>query len=79
MSPPATSPLKVGDPIEPLLKATEAGEILRQRPSTIYSWAESGRLPCIRIPSGKRKFLVRFERSALIDFLKRHRVGGNGK
>ena len=46
-----------------LLTAKELAEILRVRPSTIFSAAAAGRIPCIRIWTGQRRALIRFRRS----------------
>jgi excisionase family DNA binding protein len=46
---------------EPLLDASDAARLLRVRPSTIYEWVRTGKLPCLRL--GPRA--IRFTRSML--------------
>jgi excisionase family DNA binding protein len=53
---------------EQLLTAKEVAGLLRVAPSTIYSAAARGDLPCLRPWRGRRKSLLRF-RSADIEAL----------
>jgi len=61
------------EPIDQLLTAKEVAAILRVQPSTVFAAAATGRLPALRIWSGRRKSLLRFRR-ADIDAL----IAGNG-
>lgn len=40
---------------ESLLTVSEVAAWLRLRPSTVYSWAASGRIPCVRL-GGRLRF-----------------------
>jgi helix-turn-helix protein len=46
-----------------LLTAQEVAAILRVQPSTVFAAAATGRLPVLRIWSGRRKSLLRFRRA----------------
>jgi hypothetical protein len=58
------------DGMDELLTAKEVAAILRVQPSTVFAAAATGRLPVLRIWTGRRKSLLRFRRkdiSALLD------------
>ncbi|GFO81566.1 MAG: hypothetical protein A49_11930 [Methyloceanibacter sp.] len=44
-------------PAHSILTVPEVADWLRVRPSTIYTWAASGKLPCLRI-GGRIRFLL---------------------
>lgn len=46
--------------MEKLLTADQVAEILNCSPKTVYSWAELGRIPSIKIGMG-RKAILRFD------------------
>ncbi len=43
-----------------LLTAGEVAKLLNLKPSTIYDAALRGRLPCVRLWTGRRRAVVRF-------------------
>ena len=47
----------------PLLTAKEVADLLRVKPTTVYEAAGQGRIPCVRLWTGRRKALVRFRRA----------------
>lgn len=53
-----------------LLTVPELAEWLRLRPSTIYSWAAAGRIPCVRI--GGR---IRFSRGEILRWIEARKEG----
>jgi excisionase family DNA binding protein len=61
---------------QPLLTAEETADRLNVSTKFIYSLANSGALPCIRL--GKTKG-IRFEASAVEDFLRQRTKGVNNK
>ena len=54
---------------EHLWKPGEVAEFLSVQTSTVYHWAQIGYILCIRLGTGKKKPLVRFRESAIIDWL----------
>jgi excisionase family DNA binding protein len=52
-----------------LLTAEQVAEIICCSPKTIYSWAELGHIPCIKIGKG-RKSLLRFDSGEIQAWLK---------
>ena len=40
----------------PLLTRAEAARVLGVHPSTVTRWAAAGLLPCVRTPSGERRY-----------------------
>jgi excisionase family DNA binding protein len=54
--------------IPQLLTVVEVAAMLRLCPSTVYAWAASGRLPCIRIGTA-----VRFDRGDVLRWLRHQR------
>ena len=55
---------------EEILTVREVAHWLKLRPSTIYAWAASGKLPCLRL--GSR---IRFTRSDLLRWLEARKEG----
>jgi len=47
---------------EELLTAREVADLLRVKPVTVYSAADRGLIPCVRLWTGRRRSLVRFRR-----------------
>jgi len=43
----------------PLLTRAEAAQVLGVHPSTVTRWAAAGLLPCVRTPSGERRYRSR--------------------
>jgi excisionase family DNA binding protein len=60
--------MEAGDDVEPLLTVPEVAAWLRVRPSTVYTWVESGRLTCIRL-SGR----IRFVRNDILRWIEARR------
>jgi excisionase family DNA binding protein len=54
-----------------LIKPEEAAELLKVKLPTVYKWVDDGILPVVRI--GKT---VRFDKEALIDWLKKGGTSG---
>ena len=50
---------------DPLLTPQQVAELLSVRPVTVYAAAADGRLPAVRVWSGKKKSLLRFRRSEI--------------
>lgn len=48
-----------------LLTSEQVAELLALKPQTVRDAAWRGKLPCIRLWAGKKKTLLRFERSAI--------------
>jgi excisionase family DNA binding protein len=48
-----------------LLTVKEVAEIIKAKPSTIYSWAEQGVIPCLKING-----LLRFDEDKIISWLR---------
>jgi hypothetical protein len=66
--------MHAGDPID-LMTAEEAAEFLgKWQPSTMYAAAREGRLPCVRLWTGRRKSALRFSRKALLRHIEEHSV-----
>jgi excisionase family DNA binding protein len=59
---------------EKLQSVADAAEFLGAAPSTVYGWAESGLIPCIRWPVGRRKMALRFSRADLEAFVKKNTI-----
>lgn len=47
---------------EELMVAEEVGAALRLRPATVYQAAADGRIPCVRLWTGRRRAVIRFRR-----------------
>ena len=71
-----TSPATNSTVVEPLLRVEDIAELLNVQPSTVYEWVRMDYIPHIRIGVGKKKPLVRFERSAIIRWLEERRREG---
>lgn len=55
---------------EPLITAAEVAKILGLKsPATVLKWAREGKIPCIRMGTGKGAY-VRFRGSALDDWMR---------
>ncbi len=59
---------------EALLTAEQVAELLSLRPQTVRDAAWRGRLPCVRLWHGKKKSLLRFRRSDIEEFIRRHSI-----
>src|SRR5688572_11625038 len=59
---------------EPLLTVEDAAQLLAVRPSTIYEWVRSGRMPHLRL--GPRA--IRFTRPMLAEWVESRRADGPG-
>jgi excisionase family DNA binding protein len=64
---------------EHLMTAEQVAELLAVKPQTIRDAAWRGKLPCIRLWSGKRKTLLRFNRGDITAFIKDHTILPKGK
>ncbi len=53
-----------------LLTAEQVGALLSLKPQTVRDAAWRGKLPCIRLWTGKKKTLLRFRRSEIDQFLR---------
>jgi excisionase family DNA binding protein len=53
-----------------LLTAEEVASLLRVKASTVYDAAARGVLPVLRLWKGKRRTLIRFERTAIESFIR---------
>jgi excisionase family DNA binding protein len=42
--------------MDPLLKPAEVANLFGVSPKTIARWAKAGRLPCIQMPTGHRRY-----------------------
>jgi excisionase family DNA binding protein len=67
-----------GEDPEPLLTATDVARVLKVKTVTVHAAAADGRIPCIRVWTGKRRSLVRFRRSD-IERLLRNGVQSGGE
>lgn len=61
--------------MDALLKAAEVAALLRVRLSTLYQLCRTGKIPHLRINEGARRALIRFEKSAIEDWLRERRQG----
>jgi hypothetical protein len=63
-----------------LLTPKDVQKMLKVSLTLVYRMADRGQLPCVRWDSpgeGKRKkTVVRFERDAVLEFIKQHRQNG---
>jgi excisionase family DNA binding protein len=55
---------------EPLLTPEQVAEILAVKPQTVRDAVWRGKLPCIRLWSGRKRSLIRFRRSEIEAFLR---------
>ena len=63
--------------METLLDAKEVKRVLRCSLGFIYKLADQGRIACVRIPcpgkgNNKRRDMVRFKLSDVLDFIEKH-------
>jgi excisionase family DNA binding protein len=47
-----------GVPPQRLLTPQEAADIIQVSPTTLLRWARDGAVPCVTIPSGRRRFRI---------------------
>lgn len=66
----AASAASSDEELDDILTADEVADWLRFRPSTIYAWAASGKLPCVRL--GGR---IRFLRCDVLRWIEARKVG----
>ena len=59
---------------EDLLTAEEVALILHVKPQTVRDAAWRGKIPCVRLWSGKKKVLLRFKRSEIEAFITKRTV-----
>lgn len=57
-----------------LLTSDEVASLLRVRPGTVRDWAWRRKIPVIRLSMGKRKAVLRFERSAIEQLIRERTV-----
>jgi len=55
---------------ERLLTSEEVADLLAVKPQTGRDAAWRGKIPCVRLWTGKKKTLLRFERSAIEAFIR---------
>lgn len=60
-----------------LLTAEQVARLLNLKPSTIYDAASRGRLPCVRLWSGRRRAVVRFVPEEIERVIRSRSVGGS--
>ena len=53
-----------------LITAQDVAELLNVRASTVYEWARFGYIPTVRLETDKTKPCVRFERDAIVEWVK---------
>ena len=61
---------------EPLMRVEEVAELLNVKPQTIYTWAAMDYIPCVRIGMGTKKPAIRFDRSAVLQWLEDRKRSG---
>ena len=54
---------------EPLLTPEQVAELFSVKPQTIRDAVWRGKLPCVRLWSGRRRSLIRFRRAEIERFL----------
>ena len=57
-----------------LMTAEQVAHLLLLKPSTIRDAARRGKIPCVRLWTGKRKTLLRFKRSEIEQFIRERTV-----
>ena len=57
-----------------LLTSHEVAQMLGLKPQTVRDAAWRGRLPCVRLWTGRRKTLLRFQRSEIEAFIRARAV-----
>ncbi len=61
----------------PLLTAEHVARLLNLKPSTIYDAASRGRLPCVRLWTGRRRAVVRFVPEEIEKVIRERSTGGS--
>ena len=61
---------------EPLMRAEEVAELLNIKVQTIYTWAAMDYIPSIRLGMGTKKPAIRFDRSAVVQWLEDRKCSG---
>ena len=64
---------------ETLLTAEQLAEYLQVKPQTIRDAAWRGKIPCIRLWTGRRKTLLRFNRREIEQFICERTVPAAGR
>ena len=59
---------------EELLTSEQVAELLQLKPQTIRDAAWRGKLPCVRLWSGKKKTLLRFRRDEIDAFIRERSI-----
>lgn len=57
-----------------LLTSEEVAALLKVKAQTVRDAAWRGKLPCVRLWSGKKKTLLRFKRSDIEEFIRRRSI-----
>jgi excisionase family DNA binding protein len=42
-----------------LLAAADVAELIGVKETTVYRWCKQGKLPCLKVPSGRPRYAVR--------------------
>ena len=61
---------------EQLLTCEQVADLLQLAPQTIRDAARRGKIPCVRLWTGKRKTLLRFKRSEIEAFIRERSTPG---
>jgi excisionase family DNA binding protein len=62
------------DMTQQLLTSEEVADLLRLKPQTVRDAAWRGKLPCVRLWSGKKKSLLRFHREDIEALIRARRI-----
>ncbi len=54
---------------EPLLTPEQVANLLSVKPQTVRDAVWRGKLPCVRLWTGRRKSLIRFRREDILKFI----------
>ena len=65
--------------IEQLLTAKQVARALNVRPATIYAAAATGRIPFVRLWTGRRRALIRFRSEAIHRLIDERTFGADEK
>ena len=60
---------------EHLITAEEVAQLLSVKPQTVRDAAWRGKLPCVRLWTGRRKTLLRFKKSEIAAFVQERSTG----
>ena len=62
-----------------LLTAEEVADLLRVKASTVYDAVTRGRMPAVRLWTGRRRSLLRFRREDIEQFIRDKTIPAHGK